>query len=74
MGGGLAGLTAARTRALHRAGIAFQLLEGRGRLGGRIRSVDTSGEPSTDGFDLGPSWFWPDIQPPIARLVDELGR
>lgn len=71
IGGGLAGLTAARL--LHRAGISFQLLEARSRLGGRILSADPSGEPSTDGFDLGPSWFWPDMQPVMAALVEALG-
>ena len=41
IGGGLAGLIAARAR-----------------LGGRILTVD--------GFDLGPSWFWPAMQPDFA--------
>jgi monoamine oxidase len=71
MGGGLAGLIAAR--ALDRAGIPFLLLEARSRLGGRILSVDAAGEASMDGFDLGPSWFWPAVQPVMARLVDDLG-
>jgi monoamine oxidase len=71
IGGGLAGLTAARL--LHRAGIPFQLLEARDRLGGRILSIDASGEVSDDGFDLGPSWFWPGVQPELAALVAELG-
>lgn len=63
VGGGLAGLIAAR--ALRRAGVAFQLIEARDRLGGRILTVD--------GFDLGPSWFWPDIQPDFAAYVQGLG-
>jgi monoamine oxidase len=71
VGGGLAGLTAARL--LHRAGIGFQLLEARDRLGGRILSADASGDVSDDGFDLGPSWFWPSVQPAMAVLVEELG-
>ncbi|MDK1389386.1 FAD-dependent oxidoreductase [Sinorhizobium sp. 8-89] len=71
VGGGLAGLTAARL--LHGAGIGFKLLEARQRLGGRILSVDASGEPSGDGFDLGPSWFWPGMQPAMGDLVDHLG-
>lgn len=29
--------------------------------------------PSDDGFDLGPSWFWPRRQPALATLADELG-
>src|SRR5690349_15378932 len=71
VGGGLAGLCAARL--LHREGIDFQLREARSRLGGRILTTDASGEPSTEGFDLGPSWFWPRMQPSIAALVEELG-
>lgn len=71
VGGGLAGLVAARR--LHHAGIDFQLLEARDRLGGRIISADATGKPSPDGFDLGPSWFWPGMQPAMAALVKELG-
>jgi monoamine oxidase len=63
VGGGLSGLAAARLLAA--AGIDFLLLEARERLGGRILS--------TAGFDLGPAWFWPDMQPLMARLVEELG-
>src|SRR3546814_4770509 len=71
IGGGLAGLTAARR--LHRAGIDFQLLEARSRLGGRILSAGAAGEAAADGFDLGPSWFWPAMQPRMAVLIEELG-
>jgi len=71
IGGGLAGLTAARL--LDRAGIGFQMLEARDRLGGRILSADATGNPSADGFDLGPSWFWPAMQPAMSALVAELG-
>lgn len=71
VGGGLAGLYAARL--LHASGIDFRLLEARDRLGGRILSVDATGEPSTDGFDLGPSWFWPGMNPAMAELTRELG-
>lgn len=70
IGGGLAGLNAARL--LHQAGVDFQLFEARDRLGGRILAVDVSGTPGTDGFDMGPSWFWPRMQPAIAALVEEL--
>jgi len=63
IGGGLSGLTAARL--LHAARVPFLLLEARMRLGGRILSED--------GFDLGPAWFWPDMQPEIAALIEELG-
>ncbi|APG92201.1 flavin monoamine oxidase family protein [Sinorhizobium americanum] len=70
IGGGLAGLNAARL--LHTAGIEFLLLEARATLGGRIQTVNETGRPDTDGFDLGPSWFWPRMQPAIAALVAEL--
>ncbi|MBN9553819.1 MAG: FAD-dependent oxidoreductase [Alphaproteobacteria bacterium] len=63
VGGGLGGLHAARLLAAAR--VPFLLLEARSRLGGRILSED--------GFDLGPAWFWPDMQPSIAALVGELG-
>lgn len=70
VGGGLAGLTAARH--LHQFGIAFLLLEARDRLGGLILSADATGQVSDDGFDLGPSWFWPGMQSAMSYLVDEL--
>ncbi|MBV1701975.1 MAG: NAD(P)-binding protein [Hyphomicrobiales bacterium] len=71
VGGGLAGVYAAHL--LHRSGIDFVLFEARDRLGGRILTVDATGRPAEDGFDLGPSWFWPDLQPAIGRLIGELG-
>lgn len=71
VGGGLAGLHAARL--LTAANIDFRLFEARDRLGGRILSVDETGSVSADGFDLGPSWFWPQMQPAIGALVAELG-
>jgi len=64
IGGGLSGLYAARL--LASAGVDFLLLEARDRLGGRILSV------AGDGFDLGPAWFWPDMQPMMTALVEEL--
>ncbi len=64
VGGGLSGLAAARL--LTAAGVDFVLLEARDRLGGRILSV------TDDGFDLGPAWFWPEIQPMMVRLIAEL--
>lgn len=70
IGGGLAGLTAARL--IHQLGIDFRLLEARAVLGGRVLSVDSFGQPSADGFDLGASWYWPAMQPGIHGLVQEL--
>lgn len=71
LGGGLAGLNVAHE--LQGAGIPFHLFEARDRLGGRILTLGENGQPSEDGFDLGPSWFWPDMQPKLARRVAELG-
>jgi monoamine oxidase len=62
IGAGLAGLYTARL--LHRAGVSCAVLEARDRIGGRILTHD--------GFDLGPSWFWPEMQPAMAELVEEL--
>jgi monoamine oxidase len=71
IGGGLAGLYAARL--LQSEGIAFCILEARDRLGGRILSADAAGRVSADGFDLGASWFWPELHPAMAAVVAELG-
>lgn len=71
IGAGLAGLNAARL--LDRAGVDFRLFEARERPGGRILTVDAAGRPSDEGFDLGPSWFWPQAQPAMGDLVAELG-
>ena len=71
VGGGLAGLVAAHR--LHQAGIGFVLLEARARLGGRILTTDAGRAVAGEGFDLGPSWFWPDIQPAMGALVARLG-
>jgi monoamine oxidase len=70
IGGGLAGLYAALQ--LHTRGIDdFVLLEAAGQFGGRIETV--SAHPDGDRFDLGPTWFWPQIQPEFDHLVRELG-
>jgi len=63
IGGGLSGLIAAR--ALHRAGVPFQLIEARARLGGRILTID--------GLDLGPTWVWPAMHPDFADHVLGVG-
>lgn len=64
IGGGLSGLYAAYR--LEQEGCTdYVLLEARDTLGGRILS--------TGGFDLGPTWFWPGLQPGLDKLVRELG-
>ncbi|ROM87587.1 hypothetical protein BK652_00610 [Pseudomonas brassicacearum] len=65
VGAGLAGVYAAYR--LHGLGLEFELFEARDRLGGRILST------ATGGFDLGPTWFWPDCQPRMHALMAELG-
>jgi monoamine oxidase len=70
IGAGLSGLNAARL--LHRAGVDFHLFEARDRVGGRILTLDELGALAEDGFDLGPSWFWPQMHPVMGELVDEL--
>ncbi len=69
VGGGLCGVALARN--LLRQGRAVALFEARQRLGGRILSVARAG--SAGAADLGPCWFWPDMQPLIKNLVAELG-
>ncbi|NIE62710.1 FAD-dependent oxidoreductase [Burkholderia sp. Ax-1719] len=70
IGGGLAGLYAALR--LQARGIEdFVLLEAAGRFGGRIETV-TAGHDDAR-FDLGPTWFWPEIQPELDHQVCELG-
>lgn len=78
VGGGLAGLVAA-WRLAQQGMRDVVLLEAGTSLGGRILSVDAAGmlvdmaESALDRFDLGPSWFWPALQPELDRLVTELG-
>jgi len=69
VGGGLCGLALARC--LLRRAKTFALFDARPRFGGRILSrTDAS---SGLAVDLGPSWFWPDTQPLVTRLIAELG-
>lgn len=67
IGGGLSGIYAAYL--LSRRKASFLVLEARERIGGRILCPEHQGYLS----DLGPSWFWPEIQPKIAHLVQTLG-
>ena len=67
IGGGLSGIYAAFLLAEKKA--SFVLLEARSRVGGRILS------PEHQGFfaDLGPSWYWPAINPRLNMLIQALG-
>ena len=81
IGGGLSGLYAAFL--LEQKGIDYILIEARDRVGGRIAVAKSSAgqndssqrvddENSQDGFDLGPSWFWPEYQPQLSSLIEAL--
>lgn len=79
VGGGLAGLHAAYL--LERAGIHdYVLIEARETLGGRIAYLPSPAyrteavhAEAHDRFDLGPTWFWPTLQPALAELISDLG-
>jgi len=66
VGGGLSGLATAVY--MNQQQHSFDLLEGRDRLGGRIRTARLAG----GRFDLGPAWFW-EGQPRVLGLIDAIG-
>ena len=68
VGAGIAGLAVAR--ALVGRGVRVMVIEGRDRVGGRLRSETVGGGERP--LDLGATWFWPG-EHRVARLVDELG-
>lgn len=74
VGAGLSGLYAAYL--LERHGVTDHLaIEARDTPGGRIasaRMVGSEGE-NINRFDLGPTWFWPELQPELDHLVRHLG-
>lgn len=67
IGGGLSGIYAAYL--LSQKNRSFVLVEARDRIGGRILSSEHQGYFS----DLGPSWYWPEINPKMAHLIQKLG-
>lgn len=64
IGAGLSGLYAAHL--LARRGVRdYLVLEARDRPGGRILGAGP--------YDLGPAWFWPEVQPELDRVIRQLG-
>ncbi|HAV1630368.1 TPA: NAD(P)-binding protein [Enterobacter hormaechei subsp. steigerwaltii] len=72
VGAGLSGLYAAMH--LENAGEDYLLLDARDRTGGRVLSGKGLASISEDlHVDMGATWFWPDIQPELAFLIQQLG-
>lgn len=67
IGAGISGTYAASILAQRNE--SFIVLEARNRIGGRIYSPDYKGYCP----DLGPSWYWPAINPRIKALMQDLG-
>lgn len=67
IGGGISGLRLASL--LAKAGISFKILESRDYVGGRVL---TKIEDKNNYFDLGPTWFWPEKEPIITKLIKDL--
>lgn len=69
IGGGLSGLHAAAT--LEASGVHdYVLLEARAEFGGRIHALPA---PAGGRFDLGATWYWPEMQPELSALIRGLG-
>lgn len=69
VGAGLSGLYAALK--LTNRGENVTVLEARDRPGGRILSDQISA--NSPRYDLGPTWFWPDHQHRMPKLLADLG-
>lgn len=67
-GGGLTGLRLAQK--LEKKNINFLMIEARSFLGGRMRSEYSTADDTY--FDLGPTWFWPEFEPNMKGLMNEL--
>lgn len=63
IGAGVSGLYAASL--LTEKGYDVTVFEARNRIGGRVLSQD--------GFDLGPTWYWPETETTITQLIERLG-
>lgn len=63
IGAGVSGLYAASL--LTEKGYDVTVFEARDRIGGRVLSHN--------GFDLGPTWYWPETETTITQLIERLG-
>jgi monoamine oxidase len=71
IGAGISGLYAATL--LEKAGVDYVILEARDRTGGRVLSgLELAGTSAGIHVDMGAAWFWPDIQPDFAQLIERL--
>ncbi len=72
IGAGLSGLYSAYL--LEQKGIKATVIEARDRVGGRIISMPLSDSKDDQSkyqrYDLGPSWFWPEMHPVITQLIE----
>jgi monoamine oxidase len=71
VGAGLSGLHAAAL--LVSKGISCRVLEARSRIGGRVLSMESNDRPELGRYDLGSTWYWPNHEPIITKLVKDLG-
>jgi len=69
VGAGLCGLSFAA--GMQAQGRPFAIYEARSRIGGRVLSEWS--DKADMRVDLGPTWYWPDTQPGMVRLVADLG-
>jgi monoamine oxidase len=69
VGAGLCGLALART--LVARGLSVTLLDARERIGGRV--LTRTDAQTGQALDLGATWYWPETEPRISALLDELG-
>lgn len=68
IGAGLSGLYTSWL--LNKAGLRAVLVEARPRLGGRILSHAVGDQGH--GLDMGPAWFWPEMNPRMEALTERL--
>ncbi len=68
IGAGLSGLYASWL--LEQSGHRVLLIDARDRMGGRVLSHAPTA--SAHRVDLGPSWFWPDMNPRMSKLLAQL--